>query len=165
VKDRSPENTSVCISIDKGLLAEIDKRAKSHSLPRSRYLAIIAKHDLSSNNGVSPLAMTGVSEAPKPLDLTAEVYDFLLLAIPALDDFDRRKNDQPSTGAAPEPPEEIAESKLWRFFLLERDEILRHKYLRSKALGYDIGLPQAIKEWLQQHRALWAATQPVPTAE
>ena len=75
-------------------------------------------------------------------------------------DFDRQKKGEQAPDTAPEPPDEIAESRLWRFFLLERDEILRHKYLRSEALGDDIGLPQAVKEWLQQHRALWAAAHP-----
>ena len=78
-------------------------------------------------------------------------------------DFDRQKKGEQAPDTAPEPPDEIAESKLWRFFLLDRDEILRHKYLRSKELGYDIGLPQAVKEWLQQHRALWAAAHPPST--
>ena len=163
MKERSPDNTSVCISLDKSLLAEIDKRAKLHGLPRSRYLALIAKHDLAAKNGVSPLATSDAAEPPKPLDLTAEVYDFLLLAIPALADFDRQKKDDQAPDTAPEPPDEIAESRLWRFFLLERDEILRHKYLRSEALHDDIGLPQAVKEWLQQHRALWAAAHPPST--
>jgi hypothetical protein len=62
----------------------IDKRARLHGLPRSRYLALIARHDLAARNGVSPLATSDPAAPPKPLDLTAEVYDFLLLAIPAL---------------------------------------------------------------------------------
>ena len=160
MKERSPDNTSVCISLDKGLLAEIDKRAKSHGLPRSRYLALIAKHDLAAKNGVSPLATSDAAEPPKPLDLTAQVYDFLLFAIPALGDFARLQEDEQAQGTAPEPSSEIANSKLWRFFMLEREEILLHKYLRSKEIKDDIGLPRAIKEWLQQHRALWAAAHP-----
>ncbi len=159
VKERSPENTSVCISLEKDLLEEIDKRAKSYGLPRSRYLALIAKHAV-SKNGASPLEPQPAPEPIKPLDLTAEVYDFLLFAIPALTDFARQQEDEKAKGTAPEPTSEIANSKLWRFFMLEREEILRHKYLRSKELGYDIGLPQAIKEWLQLHRALWAAAHP-----
>jgi len=63
-----------------------------------------------------------------------------------------------------DPPDDPALSKLWRFFLHEMDEILRHKYLRSKELGYDMGLSAAITEWLQKHRALWAAAHP-PTAD
>ena len=159
MKERSPENTSVCISLDKGLLAEIDKRAKAHGLPRSRYLALIARHAVIAK-GEGPIPAPVAPELPQPLDLTAEVYDFLLLAIPALADFESRKLAEQPPGTAPEPPEEIAESRLWRFFLLERDEILRHKYLRSQALRDDIGLPQAIKEWLQLHRALCAAAHP-----
>lgn len=159
MKERSPENTSVCISLDKALLAEIDKRAKSHGLPRSRYLALIARHAVTAKGG-APLPTPAAPESPQPLDLTAEVYDFLLLAIPALADFESRKQAEQVLGTAPEPPEEIAESRLWRFFLLERDEILRHKYLRSEALREDIGLQRAIKEWLQLHRALWAAAHP-----
>jgi hypothetical protein len=161
VKERSPTNTSVCISLEKDLLSKIDKCAKSYGLARSRFMALIAKHAV-SKNGVSPLDTqpTPGPEPIKPLDLTEAVYDFLLLAIPALDDFARQQEDDKAQGTAPEPSSEIANSKLWRFFMLEREEILRHKYLRSKELDYDIGLPQAIKEWLQQHRALWAAAHP-----
>jgi len=159
VKERSPENTSVCISLEKDLLAEIDKRAKSYGLTRSRYLALLAKHAINTNGALA--LETQSAPAPiKPLDLTAEVYDFLLFAIPALGDFARLQEDEQAQGTAPEPSSEIANSKLWRFFMLEREEILLHKYLRSKEIKDDIGLPRAIKEWLQQHRALWAAAHP-----
>ncbi len=161
MKERSPENTSVCISLEKDLLEEIDKRAKAYGLPRSRYLALLAKHAINSKESLpmEPQAPQG-AEPIKPLDLTAEVYDFLLFAIPALTDFARQQEDAKAQGTAPEPTSEIANSKLWRFFMLEREEILRHKYLRSEQLRDDIGLPQAIKEWLQLHRALWAAAHP-----
>jgi hypothetical protein len=45
----------------------------------------------------------------------------------------------------------------WQFFLLERDEILRFKWMESQKAGYDIGLSRAIQIWLQRHRALWIA--------
>ena len=161
MKERSPENTSVCISLERELLTKIDKCAKSYGLPRSRFMALLTRHAINTN-GALPLDTQPAPgpEPIKPLDLTAAVYDFLLIAIPALDDFARQQEDEQAQGTAPEPSSEIANSKLWRFFMLEREEILRHKYLRSKELGYDIGLPRAIKEWLQQHRALWAAAHP-----
>lgn len=39
----------------------------------------------------------------------------------------------------------------------ENEEINKHKYLRSKELGYDIGFEQALLEWVQQHQAKWLA--------
>lgn len=99
---------------------------------------------------------------PQRLDFTAEVYDFLLIAIPALKEYEASKTSgaaKPGDAVTVEIPPDMAESKLWRFFLLERDEILRHKWNRSKELDEDLGLPRAIKEWLHLHRALWIAAQ------
>lgn len=59
----------------------------------------------------------------------------------------------------------IADSDLWRYFLKERDEILRHKWIESKNAGYDIGMDRAIRDWLEKHHALWAAAQDAPPAQ
>jgi hypothetical protein len=48
---------------------------------------------------------------------------------------------------------------LWQYFLKERDEILRHKWIEAKNAGYDIGMDRAIRDWLKKKHALWAAAQ------
>ncbi|MBI5385067.1 MAG: DUF4032 domain-containing protein [Verrucomicrobia bacterium] len=69
----------------------------------------------------------------------------------------------PPSGNVPEPPEDLAESRLWQFFLLEREEILRYKWLQSENEKRDIGLSRAVQEWLRNHHALWAAAHPPAT--
>lgn len=45
-KKRSETQTAVSFSVEKALLAEIDKRAESFGLSRSTYLALLARNDL-----------------------------------------------------------------------------------------------------------------------
>jgi hypothetical protein len=161
LKERSPGQTAVSLSISKEVLDRIDARAAALGISRSSYLTLLAQQDL-SGTVTFPLPPVASAEPQlKPLALTEEAYEFLVEAVPALEEYACRKAGEPPTGAgADPPPEDLTETRLWRFFLLEREEILRHKYLRSEALGRDIGLHQAIKEWLQQHHALWAAAHP-----
>jgi hypothetical protein len=58
-----------------------------------------------------------------------------------------------------EPPESLADSDLWQYFLDERDEILEYKWIESEKERQDIGIDRAIREWLRKHHALWAAAQ------
>jgi len=51
-------------------------------------------------------------------------------------------------------------SDLYREFLAEREEILRHKWLESEKAGNDIGFEQALMEWMSKHRGAWRATRP-----
>jgi len=37
---------------------------------------------------------------------------------------------------------------LYQEFLAEREEILRHKWLESERLGYDIGFERALLDWI-----------------
>ncbi len=46
-------------------------------------------------------------------------------------------------------------SSLYREFLAEREEILRHKWLESEKAGYDIGFDRALLDWILKHRANW----------
>lgn len=46
----------------------------------------------------------------------------------------------------------------YREFLAEREEILRHKWLRSEAKGRDIGFDDALTEWITSHRSDWRRT-------
>lgn len=46
-------------------------------------------------------------------------------------------------------------SQLYQEFLAEREEILRHKWLESERLGYDIGFERALLDWIRKHREDW----------
>jgi len=49
----------------------------------------------------------------------------------------------------------ITESSIYREFLAERDEILRHKWIESEKLGSDIGFDRALVEWITRYRGTW----------
>lgn len=53
-------------------------------------------------------------------------------------------------------PVEFAErSSLYREFLAERNEILKHKWLKSERVGEDIGFEAALLDWVRNHRRDW----------
>jgi hypothetical protein len=54
-----------------------------------------------------------------------------------------------------EPGDLLKNSTLYREFLAERDEILRHKWLESEKLGRDIGFERALLDWMLKHRTPW----------
>ena len=49
----------------------------------------------------------------------------------------------------------VMNSTLYREFLAEREEILRHKWLESEKAGHDIGFERALLDWIVKHRANW----------
>lgn len=49
----------------------------------------------------------------------------------------------------------VKQSSLYQEFLAEREEILRHKWLESERLGYDIGFERALLDWIRKHRDGW----------
>ena len=51
--------------------------------------------------------------------------------------------------------EMVMNSALYREFLAEREEILRHKWLESEKQGYDIGFERALLDWIVKHRSNW----------
>jgi hypothetical protein len=51
----------------------------------------------------------------------------------------------------------IKESLLYKEFLAEREEILRHKWLESERAGHDIGFEKALLDWVVRYRASWRA--------
>jgi hypothetical protein len=59
----------------------------------------------------------------------------------------------------PESPlgerEWIERSSLYREFVAEREEILKHKWYESQRAGRDIGFESALVGWLVHHRAEW----------
>lgn len=51
----------------------------------------------------------------------------------------------------------MKQSSLYQEFLAEREEILKHKWLESERLGYDIGFERALLDWIRKHRESWRA--------
>jgi hypothetical protein len=49
----------------------------------------------------------------------------------------------------------VMNSALYREFLAEREEILRHKWLESEKAGHDIGFERALLDWIVKHRPTW----------
>ncbi len=67
--------------------------------------------------------------------------------------------------ASPEKPpsdttkdaELVTNSILYKEFLAEREEILRHKWLESEKAGHDIGFEKALLDWIVRFRSSWRA--------
>jgi len=49
----------------------------------------------------------------------------------------------------------VKESALYKEFLAEREEILRHKWIESEKAGHDIGFEKALLDWIVRHRSSW----------
>ena len=49
----------------------------------------------------------------------------------------------------------LERSSLYREFIAEREEILRHKWIESEKAGRDIGFECALVSWVIHHCALW----------
>lgn len=49
----------------------------------------------------------------------------------------------------------VKSSTLYQEFLAEREEILKHKWIESERLGYDIGFDVALINWTRKHRDNW----------
>jgi hypothetical protein len=49
----------------------------------------------------------------------------------------------------------VRNSMLYREFLAEREEILRHKWIESEKAGHDIGFEKALLDWVMRHRGGW----------
>ncbi len=52
----------------------------------------------------------------------------------------------------------VRNSMLYREFLAEREEILRHKWIESEKVGHDIGFERALLDWVMRHRTSWRTT-------
>lgn len=46
-------------------------------------------------------------------------------------------------------------SSVYKEFLAERNEILKHKWIESEKAGNDIGFEKALLDWIQKHRSKW----------
>ena len=49
----------------------------------------------------------------------------------------------------------LKNSLLYKYFLSEREEILKHKWLESEKAGQDIGFEKALLSWVCNHREKW----------
>ncbi len=49
----------------------------------------------------------------------------------------------------------LRKSSVYREFLAEREEILKHKWLESEKAGHDIGYDRALIDWIMNHREKW----------
>ena len=49
----------------------------------------------------------------------------------------------------------LKNSSLYREFLAEREEGLRHKWLESEKVGIDVGFEEALTDWMVKHRSEW----------
>ena len=46
-------------------------------------------------------------------------------------------------------------SALYKKFIEEREEILKHKWIESEKAGQDIGFEKALLSWVCYHREKW----------
>ena len=49
----------------------------------------------------------------------------------------------------------VKNSVLYKEFLAEREEILRHKWIESEKAGRDIGFERALLDWIVRYRSGW----------
>ena len=49
----------------------------------------------------------------------------------------------------------LKNSSLYREFMAEREEILKHKWIESEKAGCDIGFEHALTDWIVKHRTKW----------
>jgi hypothetical protein len=49
----------------------------------------------------------------------------------------------------------VKNSTLYKEFLAEREEILKHKWIESEKAGNDIGFEKALLDWIVKHRSNW----------
>jgi hypothetical protein len=65
------------------------------------------------------------------------------------------KNNAEMTAAAGEQSQFVKNSVLYKEFLAEREEILKHKWIESEKAGADIGFEKALCDWIMKHRSNW----------
>ena len=165
MKERSKDQTAISVSLPKPVLSQIDQRAKDLGVGRSRYLVWLAQHDLAKGGELTVpllkhLPQNGPAEPPLPPDRPEELAKFLKFAIPALDDFHRNLGNPGANQAVASPTEPEADAAVWEFFLNEREEILKLKWIESQKAGQDIGYEKAIQIWMQHHRRSWVKDHP-----
>ena len=64
-----------------------------------------------------------------------------------------KKPDMPAVQE--DQSEFVKNSVLYKEFLAEREEILKHKWIESEKAGKDIGFERALLDWIVKHRSNW----------
>lgn len=62
---------------------------------------------------------------------------------------------QPMPPTAEDKAQFVKNSVLYKEFLAEREEILKHKWIESEKAGRDIGFEKALLDWIVKHRSNW----------
>ena len=65
------------------------------------------------------------------------------------------KNSAGMTAVEGEQARFVKNSVLYKEFLAEREEILKHKWIESEKAGADIGFEKALLDWIVKHRSNW----------
>ena len=65
------------------------------------------------------------------------------------------KESAEMTVAAGEQSGFVKNSVLYKEFLAEREEILKHKWIESEKAGSDIGFEKALLDWIVKYRSSW----------
>ena len=65
------------------------------------------------------------------------------------------ENNPDMTASQGEQSQFVKNSVLYKEFLAEREEILKHKWIESEKAGRDIGFERALLDWIVRHRSQW----------
>jgi len=65
------------------------------------------------------------------------------------------KNSPEMTASQGEQSQFVKNSVLYKEFLAEREEILKHKWIESEKAGSDIGFERALTDWILKYRSSW----------
>jgi hypothetical protein len=65
------------------------------------------------------------------------------------------KDDSGMSPSEADQAQFVKESALYKEFLAERAEILKHKWIESEKAGKDIGFERALLDWIVKHRSNW----------
>ena len=65
------------------------------------------------------------------------------------------KNSPEMTAVQGEQFQFVKNSVLYKEFLAEREEILKHKWIESEKAGADIGFEKALLDWIVKYRSNW----------
>jgi hypothetical protein len=65
------------------------------------------------------------------------------------------EKDPPMMAITEEKARFVKNSVLYKEFLAEREEILKHKWIESEKAGSDIGFEKALLDWIVRHRSNW----------
>jgi hypothetical protein len=67
-------------------------------------------------------------------------------------------NDNPESSSGDDL---LRNSTLYKEFQAEREEIMKHKWIESEKVGYDIGFERALTDWIIKHRSKWRKSRQV----